>query len=290
MRLLSFMDGTRPAVGWLGPDNQVIRLDDLLPEFSSLDMIGVLAAGIPLRQRVAGALAQVRQNMPSRRLGDVTLLPPVQRPSKIIGAARNYFDAIEELNIEVPVRPQLFAKLPNTVIAHGAPIPLWAASNAVTYEGELAVIIGTRGRDIPAAQAMDFVGGYTVLNDVSATDVTRQDGFYFGKNLAGFCPFGPVLVTPDDIPDPHNLRIATSVDGRIVQNSSTSQMVFGIPALIEAISRIMTLEIGDIIATGTPAGVAATQKPPLFLQDGMTVTVTIERVGTLSNPVSGPAS
>jgi len=181
MRLLSFLDGTRPAVGCLSPYNRVIRLDDLLPEFSSLDMIGVLAVGIPLRQRVTGALAQVPQNMPSRRFDDVTLLPPVQCPSKIIGAARNYFDAIEKLNIEVPVRPQLFAKLPNTVIAHGAPIPLWAASKAVIYEGELAVIIGTRGRDIPAAQAMDFVGGYTVLNDVSATDVTRQDSFILVK-------------------------------------------------------------------------------------------------------------
>lgn len=289
MRLLTFMDEGRPQLGALYGDRLVARMDALLQCCAGYSMAGILAAGPALLRRAADALTMDRIDTELLPLEALILLAPVPSPTKIIGAARNYHDALAELKLETPARPQLFAKLPNTVLAPGAPIPLWPASAAVTYEGELAVVVGKRGRDISHAQAMNYVGGYTVLNDVSATDVTKRDGFLLCKNLDGSCPFGPVLVTPDEIPDPHNLRLTTSIDGRVVQDSNTSRMVFDIPKLIAAISEVMILEPGDVIATGTPAGVAVAHTPPLFLREGMTISVTIEQVGTLTNPVGGAA-
>lgn len=285
MRLVTFLEDGRPQAGLLHGEDEVVRLADLLPCEDRLDVVGFLAAGPRAMQEVGQALARTRPEM--LRLGALTLLPPVPSPSKIIGAARNYHDAIAELKMEVPIRPQLFAKLPNTILAPNAPIILGPASDQVTYEGELAVVIGRRGHEIPRSRAMDHVGGYTVLNDVSATDVTKRDGFLFGKNLDGFCPFGPLLGTADEIADPHNLRLTTMIDGRTVQDSNTGRMVFDISALVAAISQIMTLEVGDIIATGTPGGVASVHTPPLWLHDGMTVSVTVEGIGTLTNPVTG---
>jgi acylpyruvate hydrolase len=156
----------------------------------------------------------------------------------------------------------------------------------VDYEAELGVIIGKRGREIPADRAFDYIAGYTAINDISARDLQLGDGQWVrGKSLDTFCPIGPVIVTKDEIPDPHQLKIQCLVNGKMMQDSSTSEMIFKIPKLTEFISQAITLEVGDIIATGTPHGVGMGRKPEKYLQHGDSVRVVIERIGILENTV-----
>ena len=182
--------------------------------------------------------------------------------------------------------PTIFAKYGNAVIGPGDPIVLSAATQKPDYEAELAVVIGKRAKRVPAAQWSDCVFGYTILNDVSARDVqlaTTQ--WTLGKSFDTFAPIGPHIVTADEIPDPHALDIRLSIAGEILQHSNTRELIFGIPVLIEYLSRMMTLEPGDIISTGTPAGVGLGRTPPRWLRAGEEVVIDIEKIGTLRNPV-----
>lgn len=214
----------------------------------------------------------------------VKILPPLL-PGKILAIGRNYAEHARELDNEVPQEPLVFAVMPSAVIGHGETIE-WerTITQQVDWEGELAVIIGTTARKVSEADALDFVFGYSIANDVSARDLqTRDKQWTRAKGLDTFCPLGPYVVTADDIPDPQALQIVTSVDGVEKQNGSTADMIFTVRRLIAHLSRAFTLNPGDMILTGTPSGVGKAQKPPQFLTTGSEVSISIAGIGTLTN-------
>jgi 2-keto-4-pentenoate hydratase/2-oxohepta-3-ene-1,7-dioic acid hydratase in catechol pathway len=211
---------------------------------------------------------------------------PFERPQKIVCVGLNYRDHAEEQGTELPKAPLLFAKWPNTLIGSGEAIVLPAESLRVDYEAELGVVIGRRTRGVAERDALDAVRGYVCLNDVSARDLQFADGQWTrGKSPDTFCPVGPRLVPREEIDDPQALAIRCILNGETMQDSSTSQMVFSVAEIIAYITRTVTLEPGDLIATGTPAGVGIFRDPKVLLQDGDEVTVEVERLGALTNPV-----
>jgi 2-keto-4-pentenoate hydratase/2-oxohepta-3-ene-1,7-dioic acid hydratase in catechol pathway len=220
-----------------------------------------------------------------RPIATQRILPPVTRPGKIVAVGRNYREHAAEEAAALPSEPLLFAKLPSALIGDGAMVTWPAAlTTQVDYEAELAVVIGRRARNVPVERALDYVLGYSCLNDISARDLQVRDGQWTrAKGLDGFCPMGPWVVTADEIPDPGVLRVRCRVNGDLRQDASTAELVHGVAELVEYCSQSFTLEPGDVIATGTPGGVGAFRDPPVFLADGDTVEVEIERVGTLTN-------
>jgi 2-keto-4-pentenoate hydratase/2-oxohepta-3-ene-1,7-dioic acid hydratase in catechol pathway len=224
------------------------------------------------------------------RLSELELGPPVPDPDKIICLGLNYRDHADEMNLTAPEAPTLFAKFRNALTGSGSAITLAPSSSAVDFEGELAVVIGRRCKNVSRNDAFACVAGYMPLNDVSARDLQmRTSQWTAGKVPDSFAPCGPALVLADEVADPSALRIETRVNGETVQSASTAEMIFGIAESVSFISELMTLELGDIIATGTPAGVGYTREPPLFLKPGDVVEVEVESLGTLSNPVAGPS-
>jgi 2,4-didehydro-3-deoxy-L-rhamnonate hydrolase len=225
-------------------------------------------------------------NGPSLALEEARLLAPVPRPGKVIGIGLNYRDHAEEAGLEIPDVPILFPKFANSVIGPGEPIVIPPETTRADYEAELGVVIGRRAHRLAEGDALSFVGGYTCVNDVSARELqNRTSQWMLGKAIDTFLPCGPWLVTPDEIADPQALAIRCEVNGRELQSSTTAQMIFGVAELIAFVSRTMTLEPGDVIATGTPPGVGFARKPPVYLQHGDEVTVEIEGTGRLTNPV-----
>lgn len=208
-------------------------------------------------------------------------------PGKIVAVGLNYLDHIREAGAETPAEPLLFAKFPSVVIGDGETIEFDPTlARRVDWETELAVVIGREARDVPATSALDHVLGYTVANDISARDLQFRDGQWIrGKNLDTFCPLGPSIVTADEIADPNNLAIRTRVNDRVVQDSSTSLMVFGVADLIAFCATQFTLHRGDVILTGTPWGCGEFASPPAHLTDGDVVVSEIDGVGILTNPV-----
>jgi 2-keto-4-pentenoate hydratase/2-oxohepta-3-ene-1,7-dioic acid hydratase in catechol pathway len=227
----------------------------------------------------------------SYALEGLSLCAPVPRPGKIVGVARNYqAHAIEQGQRKVPSEPVLFLKASSSSIGSGAPIVLPAVSREVDYEGELVAVIGRTLYDVDPGEALACVAGYTVGNDVSARDFQNVRGQRFvGKSCDSFAPMGPVLITPDEIGDPQNLRITTEVSGERLQNGNTRDMTFPIGELLSFASRLMTFEAGDVFFTGTPEGVGRARTPPRYLRDGDVVEVTVEGIGTLRNPVRASA-
>lgn len=218
-------------------------------------------------------------------LADVELLAPIADPGSVIAVGLNYVDHAKESGLDIPATPVTFPKLPQSIIGAGQVIR-WSAdhSTQVDYEAELALIIGSTARDVAVDRALDHVLGYTCCNDVSARDAQFGDGQWMrAKSFDTFCPLGPWLVTPDEIPDPQTLRIACRVNGETLQDSNTSQMIFGVAEIISYMSRFLTLRPGDVITTGTPAGVGFAREPKVFLGDGDTVEIDIEGIGVLSN-------
>lgn len=213
-------------------------------------------------------------------------LAPVPRPGKLICIGLNYRDHAAESNMPIPEKPVVFSKFASAVIAPGEPVILPGTSNQVDYEAELAVIIGRRAKNVSAKRALDYVLGYTVFNDVSARDFQFADGqWQRGKSCDTFAPMGPTIVTADVIPDPHKLSIRLRLNGNTMQDSNTEQLIFGVPDLVAFLSETITLEPGDVIATGTPPGVGFARKPPVFLKAGDVIEVEIEGLGTLNSPV-----
>ncbi len=220
----------------------------------------------------------------------VRLLAPITNPAKLICIGLNYRDHAVETNKPVPKNPVLFAKFATSIIGPRQPIvhPGTHITQRLDYEAELAVVIGKAGKNIPAAAALDHVFGYTIMNDISARDLQMEDGQWLkGKALDTFAPLGPALVTIDEVPDPHNLRISLTLNGQTMQDSNTGNLIFKVPQLIAYISQLMTLLPGDIIATGTPAGVGMARRPPVYMQPGDEVAVEVAGLGVLSNPVIG---
>jgi 2,4-didehydro-3-deoxy-L-rhamnonate hydrolase len=210
----------------------------------------------------------------------------ITRPGKIVCVGLNYHDHAEEGGQDLPKEPLLFAKWPNTLIGDGEPIVLPEASTQVDYEAELGVVIGTTAKHVAERDALDVVAGYICVNDVSARDLQFGDGQWTrGKSPDTFCPVGPRLVPRDEIEDPQALAIRCIVNGETLQDSSTSQMIFSVAEIIAYVTRVITLEPGDLIATGTPAGVGVFRDPQVLLKDGDEVSVEIEGLGTLTNPV-----
>jgi len=215
---------------------------------------------------------------------------PVPRPGKLICIGLNYRDHAAESNLPIPREPVVFSKFPTAVIAPGEPVVLPGGSTQVDYEAELAVVIGKRAKGVSQAQALDYVLGYTCLNDVSARDFQFADGqWQRGKSCDTFAPMGPTIVTADALPDPHSLPIKLVLNGTAMQDSNTNQLIFGVPELIEFLSRTITLEPGDVIATGTPSGVGFARKPPVYLKASDEMIVDIEGIGRLNNPVMAAA-
>jgi 2-keto-4-pentenoate hydratase/2-oxohepta-3-ene-1,7-dioic acid hydratase in catechol pathway len=248
-------------------------------------MVGLVEGGDAALERLRLATSAMDPMRTGRPLIELDLAPPVGRVGKLIAVGKNYLDHAAEEGVAAPVEPVLFTKFPSSMIGHGAEIT-WRAADVdqVDWEAELAVVIGRRCRDATAADALEAVLGYTCLNDVSARGIQFGDGQWVrGKSLDTFCPIGPWLVTADEVPDPQALRIRCLVNGETVQDATTGQMIHGVADLIAFCSRFMTLEPGDVIATGTPAGVGVFRDPPRFLGDGDEVVVEIDGIGRLQN-------
>jgi 2-keto-4-pentenoate hydratase/2-oxohepta-3-ene-1,7-dioic acid hydratase in catechol pathway len=220
----------------------------------------------------------------------IRLGPPVPDPEKILCLGLNYQDHADEAQMATPVAPVLFAKFPNCLIGDGAAIVLPAASTEIDYEGELAVVIGSLCKGVDAAAALDCVAGYMPFNDVSARDIQlRTPQWTAGKAIDTFGPCGPHLVLGDEVPDPQSLDLVTRLNGQTLQRANTSQMIFPVAEVVSFISQLITLQPGDIICTGTPAGVGFKRNPPIYLKDRDVVEVEIERLGCLKNAVVDPA-
>jgi 2-keto-4-pentenoate hydratase/2-oxohepta-3-ene-1,7-dioic acid hydratase in catechol pathway len=249
------------------------------------DMLSVVAGG-------AGALERVGRWLYNPPWGDivkaadVALRAPLPRPPKIICVGLNYREHARETRMEIPEVPTIFAKFPTAAIGCGEPIVLPKNSTKPDYEAEMAFVIGKHGRHIPAGEWREYVFGYTNFNDVSARDFQmRTSQWMIGKTFDTFAPMGPVIVTADEVADPHALDISTTINGEVLQHSNTSDLIFKIPELIAYLSSVFTLEPGDVVATGTPSGVGFARKPPRWLVPGDEVVVRVEGLGDLRNPV-----
>jgi len=294
MKLVTYQINGQPQLGAL-QGNQVIDLrlayramqHDAKAPFPE-DMITLLMEGQTGLDRVAAIIEFVEAGSPGlfRRLDDIVLLPPVLQPGKVVALGRNYAAHAKEGGSEPPQYPMLFHKTAGALLGAGGTIVIPPITTKVDYEGELAIIIGKTCKQVSAEEALDYVAGYTIANDVSARDLQRRTTqFTAGKMLDTFGPLGPALVTRDEVPDPGNLRIITRLNGEVMQDGHTRNMIFSVPFTISYISQIATLHVGDVIMTGTPEGVGFARTPPVFLKKDDVVEVEIEKLGTLTNPV-----
>jgi 2-keto-4-pentenoate hydratase/2-oxohepta-3-ene-1,7-dioic acid hydratase in catechol pathway len=296
MRLISFRDTTSAKIGVLAADETVIDLSVAAPRLPR-DMTRFVAAGREALELARSALRATGSARLPR--GAVKLLAPLPRPAKnIFCVGKNYHEHAKEFHSSgfdasagknaVPDVPIVFTKPATAVIGPGEPIPSGLdPTSSVDYEGELVVVIGPGGRGIKKEDAFRHVYGYTIINDVTARTLQhRHKQWFLGKSIDGFCPMGPWLLTADQVPDVTKLHLVTRVNGEVRQDAMVSDLIFDIPKLIETISQGITLEPGDLIATGTPAGVGIGFDPPKYLKPGDRVAITIDALGTLENPVA----
>ena len=251
-----------------------------------MDMKTFLSLGETALAQTHEALASVKEEwlLPE---SDVTLLAPVPRPDKILCVGYNYAGHVEKGARELPVFPNLFCKTVNTVIGHNQPIVIPPATAQADYEAELMAVIGKRTHQVSESEAQSCIAGYTIFNDVSARDYQKRTSqLVLGKSFDTFGPMGPALVTPDEVPDPYNLEMELTVNGVPGQRVNTCDMIFSVPYLISYLSQVMTLEAGDVIATGTPSKLPEAAEQKRFLQAGDVVEITIEKLGTLRNTVA----
>ena len=294
MRLVTFSDAKGMRIGVHDAQSATI-VDITAASRLPKDMTQFVALGKNGLQRARRTVKSGEHRLPA---ADVKIHAPIPRPAKnILAVGKNYHDHAREFYASgvdataketIPDVPIMFTKWPNSVIGPGEPIPSSNDyTNTTDYEGELVVVIGTGGRNIGRDKAYEHVYGYTIANDVTARALQNQHRQWFlGKSLDGYCPMGPCIVTADEIDDVAQLRLTTTVNGELRQDAFVSQLIFDIPTLIETLSKVMTLDPGDLIATGTCAGVGIGFDPPRYLQPGDVVAVTIEPIGTLSNAVS----
>ncbi|MEK7717966.1 MAG: fumarylacetoacetate hydrolase family protein [Pseudomonadota bacterium] len=295
MLLVTFIEGGKSRLGILDrARDEVVDLSRVAPGLPP-DMLAFIALGESGLAEARRALASGTGRLP---LAQVRLTAPIPKPARnIFCVGKNYREHAQELQTAglkgggteaIPELPIFFTKATSSVIGPGEPIPAWLdPTNTTDYEGELAVVIGPGGRGIARAEAMRHVYGYTIVNDVTSRALQRRHQQWFlGKSLDGFCPMGPAIATADEVPDAGTLRVRTRVNGELRQDAPVSGLIFDIPTLIETLARTMTLAPGDVIATGTPAGVGMGFKPPRFLKPGDVVAITIEPIGTLENPVA----
>ena len=247
-------------------------------------------------QSGSGALAALQTHVANAgavadgvRLNEVELFAPIPRPGKIIGVGRNYADHAKETGVKPFEAPRIIFKMPSAVAAPGAPVVRPAGVKKMDFESELAVVMGGYGKDVQEAQALSLVAGYTVLNDLSARefqfDISPAQTT-FAKSMDGFSPMGPWLVTADEIPDPQALVVTCSLNGQPMQHGHTADMLFPVATLIAYLSRFMTLEPGDVITTGTPAGIGAFRQPPVYLQPGDELRLEVSEVGAMTHRIA----
>lgn len=299
MKLLTFQYDQTDSIGALLDDSTVLDLRAAALERGLAsaqaplagDLKHLLERGDDGMQAVTTLLDDARRGLcrdSLRPRADVRLLAPVPNPSKIVAIGQNYRDHCAEQGVEPPERPIIFAKFPTSINGPGGRIT-WDPdlTSEVDYEAELAVVIGTTARNVAEADAFEYVAGYMNANDVSARDLQFGDRQWVrGKSLDTFCPTGPYLVTRDEVPDPHALAIRAILNGTVMQDSNTSNLIFPVPFLIAYASRAFTLLPGDILLTGTPPGVGVFRTPKVLLKPGDTITIDVERLGTLTNRVS----
>jgi acylpyruvate hydrolase len=287
MQLITYFHRNRSRLGaMLALDGQEYVLDLGLarPDLPT-DLVEFLQAGETAFNSAQSALASPDRSCLVTR-ADVTLLAPVPRPGKIVCLGHNYFDHMGIGMTEPPEYPTFFCKTANTVIGPGQAIVIPRVTSQVEYEAELAVVIGRRARHVAQAHALDFVAGYTIFNDVSARDYQKRTSqWMIGKSFDTFGPMGPVLVTVDEIPDPHALELSLTLNDQEMQRTNTGNMIFSIPFVIAYLSAVMTLEPGDVISTGTPAKTELARSLPPFMKPGDTVKIAVEKIGVLVNPV-----
>jgi len=281
MRLATFTHAGATRLGVVAGD-EVIDLAAAAPELPH-EMVAFLAAGAPALRRAADRLANARERIP---LAQVQLEAPVLRPPKFLAIGLNYADHVAESRLELPKLPTVFNKQATCVTGPSDPIHMPRVSKALDYEGELGFVIGQRCRHVPQARAREVIAGYLVVDDVSVRDwQLRVPTWTMGKSFDTHGPIGPWIVTEDELGDPHSLRLRTLVNGEVRQDSNTKNLIFDCFSIVEHLSTAFTLEPGDVVATGTPAGVGISMKPPRLLQVGDVVRVEIERIGVLENPV-----
>jgi len=281
VKLVTFKAGQEFKIGLVhgGQTYALEELDPALPPTMN-DLLPVLPS---LVGRYEELIAKV-----SSPLGDVVTGPPVPHPEKIICIGLNYADHAAETGSQIPSEPVVFNKFLTALRGDGDAIELPPHSNSVDYEAELVVVIGKEGKNIPEAEALEYVAGYTCGHDVSARDWQKhkpQGQWLCGKSFDSFAPIGPVLVTRDEIPDPHVLDIRFRLNGELMQNSNTKQLIFNVNQLVAYLSKVCTLKPGDLLFTGTPPGVGAARKPPVFLKPGDVAEVEVEGIGGLKNSV-----
>ncbi|WP_273850085.1 fumarylacetoacetate hydrolase family protein [Guptibacillus spartinae] len=288
MKFVSFQAKEESGFGILDEENQqIVNLKDYYFDqgVDIPDLQTFIRQGAPEFDQLDNLSAQYYLSVER-----VEILAPITRPAKnIFCVGKNYRDHAIEMGSEkdIPQHPMIFTKAPTTVSAPNRVLTFGRElSETLDYEGELAVVIGKKGKGISKDDAMDYVFGYTIINDLTARDLQKKHGqFFIGKSLDASCPMGPVVLHTSAVPEPHELSIVTKVNGEVRQNGSTSDFIFAIPELIHVLSKGMTLEPGDIIATGTPAGVGKGFNPPKYLMDGDVIEVTIEGIGTLRNEI-----
>lgn len=296
MKLVSYEVNGKPRFGLLAGD-VVIDVEKASTALAATDSaVQVIPSRIEdffddietLRSSLDAVAARGVETGAVVKAADVKLLAPIRRPPKTICVARNYAEHAKEAGLEISPIPIIFARFANTFVADGDPVVVPAVSSDLDWEGELAIIIGkhTKGKRLTREEAMDYVFGYSIFNDVTVRDYQfRVTQYTSGKNFRASGPFGPTIVTADEVADPHKLDIRTTLNGEQMQFANTDTMIYDIPTILEHISEFIDLEPGDVIPTGTPAGVGFKRKPPIFLKDGDVITVEIPGIGTLSNPV-----
>jgi 2-keto-4-pentenoate hydratase/2-oxohepta-3-ene-1,7-dioic acid hydratase in catechol pathway len=281
MRLVTFRrSGREPEAGvWVR--DQIVALSGA----GFADLISVLSGGAEAKAKIENWIYHPPAEV-SFPLDSVQLLAPVPRPPKLICVGLNYRDHAAETKMEIPKTPTIFSKFSTTVIGPGSPIVLPKNSTQPDYEAEFAFVIGRGGRHISANDWAEHVFGYTILNDVSARDFQMATSqWLMGKTFDTFAPMGPCIVSADEIDDPHGLDISLRINGETLQSSNTRELIFKIPELVAFLSSVMTLEPGDVVSTGTPAGVGFARKPPRFLRPGDDVAISVAGIGELRNPV-----
>ena len=280
MRIVTFRrGGAAPEAGVVVGD-RVVGLSG-----AGYDSVLSVIANYEGARAAIEALVKQPPKEATAELNSVTLLAPIPRPPKVICVGLNYRDHAIESKMEIPSVPTIFNKFPSVVIGPGAPIVIPKVTEKPDYEAEFAFVIGRGGRNIPADRWQEHVFGYTIVNDVSARDyqlITSQ--WLMGKTFDTFAPMGPWIVTADDVADPHNLDVSMEIDGEVLQKSNTRELIFRIPELIAFLSSVVTLEPGDVVSTGTPAGVGFSHKTPKWLRPGQECIVRVSEIGELRNP------
>ncbi|HAJ46615.1 MAG TPA: 5-carboxymethyl-2-hydroxymuconate isomerase [Alphaproteobacteria bacterium] len=280
MKIVTFTENHRTRLGVLREDG-VVDLATHAPQLPHT-MISFLRMGPAAMEEARAAADKAASTIPLARC---QLLAPVPRPTKVLAIGLNYADHVREGNRALPEHQVWFAKQPTSIIGPGAPIVIPSVSEMIDFEGELAYVIGRRARKVPKERAHEVIAGFMIGNDISVRDwQQRSPTMMMGKGFDTHGPIGPWLVTPDEVGDFQNLTIRTWVNGSLMQNGSTAEMIFGIREQIEHLSAAFTLEPGDVIFTGTPAGVGVARKPPVFLKPGDVVRIEIDQLGALENP------